>query len=145
MDNLLTLAFEAHHPERNHHRRYALTLGRDLLDDWTVAVRYGRCGQGCQEQRFASPKAEEMQALIRDRLQRRLSAPRRIGCAYRLAAFSTAPGFDAAAWLPAEVLARFPRASLKRPQKTPAEYLATLAQCRLPGFVARLQPHEAEI
>ena len=89
MDNLLTLAFEAHNSEQNHHRRYEVTLGRDLLDDWTVVIRYGRCGQGSQGKQFASPEADEMKALIRDRLRRRLSAPKRIGCPYRLAAFSS--------------------------------------------------------
>jgi len=29
------------------------------------------------------------------------------GCPYRLAAFSTAPGFDIQAWLPGDVMARF--------------------------------------
>jgi hypothetical protein len=48
-----------------------------------------------------------MKAVIRDRLRRRLSAPRRIGCPYRLASFSAAPGFDATAWLPGDVIARF--------------------------------------
>jgi len=107
MDNLLTIAFEAHSQEENHHRRYEITVGRDLLDDWTVAIRYGRTGQGGQEMRFASPKPDEMRALIRDRLRRRLSAPKRIGCAYRLSAFNAAPGFDAAAWLPGDIMARF--------------------------------------
>lgn len=45
MDNLLTVAFEAHNAEKNHHRRYQVTLGRDLLNDWTVAICYGRTGQ----------------------------------------------------------------------------------------------------
>ena len=36
-------ALEAHHAANNHHH-YAVTLGRDLLDDWTVAIRYGRTG-----------------------------------------------------------------------------------------------------
>jgi hypothetical protein len=107
MDNLVTVAFEAHHTEKNHYRRYQVTLGRDLLDDWTVAICYGRTGQGGRELRYASPQPEEMRAVIRDRLRRRLSAPKRIGCAYRLAAFSAAPGFDASAWLPGEVMARF--------------------------------------
>ena len=107
MDNLLTIAFEAHNTEKNHHRLYQLIVGRDLLDDWTVAIRYGRTGQGGQEKRFASPKPEEMRAVIRDRLRRRLSAPKRIGCPYRLTAFSAAPGFDASDWLPGEVMARF--------------------------------------
>lgn len=107
MYNLLTVAFEAHNSEQNHHRRYEVTLGRDLLDDWTIEIRYGRCGQGSQGKRFASPKTEEMKAIIRDRLRRRLSAPKRIGCSYRLAAFDAAAGFDAAAWLPGEMMARF--------------------------------------
>jgi predicted DNA-binding WGR domain protein len=107
MDNLLTVAFEAHSQEANHHRRYQVTVGRDLLDHWTVAILYGRIGQGGQEMRFASPKPEDMRAVIRDRLRRRLSAPKRIGCPYRLSAFTAAPGFDASAWLPGDVMARF--------------------------------------
>jgi len=39
MDNLLTVAFEAHRDELNHHRRYQIVIGRDLLDDWTVSIR----------------------------------------------------------------------------------------------------------
>ena len=107
MDNLLTVAFEAHNPEKNHHRRYQITIGRDLLDDWTVSIRYGRTGQDGQHKRFASPKAEEMRAVIRERLRRRLSATRRIGCPYRLADYSAAADFDAAAWLPGDIMAKF--------------------------------------
>ena len=92
-------ALEAHNLEQNHHRLYQITVGRDLLDDWTVAIHFGRTGQGGREIRFVSPKPEDMRAVIRDRLHRRLSAPKRIGCPYRLTALSTAPGFDAAAWL----------------------------------------------
>ncbi len=62
MDNLLTVAFEAHHAGKNHHRRYEVTVGRDLFDYCTIAVRYGRIGQRGQERRYASPKPEEMQA-----------------------------------------------------------------------------------
>lgn len=107
MDNLLTLGFEAHNAEMNRHRRYEVVLGQDLLDDWTVAIRYGRVGQGGRILTFASPKADEIRGIIRDRLRRRLSAPKRISCSYRLATFSTAPGFDASSWLPGDVMARF--------------------------------------
>jgi predicted DNA-binding WGR domain protein len=96
MDNLLTVAFEAHHAGKNHHRRYEVTVGRDLLDAWTLAIRYGRVGQCGHELRYASSHPEEVRAIIRERLRRRLSAPRRIGCPYRLAAFTSAPGFDQA-------------------------------------------------
>jgi hypothetical protein len=91
----------------NHHRRYQITLGRDLLEEWTVSISYGRSGQVGQEKRFASAKAEEVKVIIHDRLRRRLSAPKRIGCPYRLTALSSAPGIDASAWLPGEVMASF--------------------------------------
>jgi predicted DNA-binding WGR domain protein len=107
MDSLLTLAFEAHHSERNHHRHYEVRIGRDLLDDWTVTIRYGRTGQGGQERRYGSPEPEALRAIIRERLRRRLSAPKRIGCAYCLAALTHAPGVEPADWLPSEVMERF--------------------------------------
>lgn len=107
MDNLLILAFEAHNAALNHHRRYEVVLGRDLFDDWTLAIRYSRVGQGGRLLRFASASPAEIRAIIRDRLRRRLSAPKRIGCPYQLAAFSAASGFDASAWLPGDIMARF--------------------------------------
>ncbi len=107
MDNLLTVAFEAHHAERNHHRHYEVRVGHDLFDDWTVTIRYGRTGQGGQERRYGSPEPDVLRAIIRDRLRRRLSAPKRIGCSYRLSAFSEAPGFDASSWLPGAIMDRF--------------------------------------
>ena len=33
MDNLLTIAFETHHAELNHHRQYQIRVGRDVVDD----------------------------------------------------------------------------------------------------------------
>lgn len=107
MDNFLRIAFEAHHVELNHHRRYEITVGRNLLNDWTICIRYCRIGYAGQEQRFAGVSDEESKAVVRDRLRRRLSAPKRIGCAYRMTGLSMADGFDGAAWLPAEVMGRF--------------------------------------
>jgi hypothetical protein len=49
--------------ELNHHRRYQITVGRDLLDDWTVSICYGRSGQGGQLKRYASAQVEEMRAV----------------------------------------------------------------------------------
>ncbi len=95
MENLLSLTLEAHNAGQNHHRHYAVTVGRDLLNDWTVSIRYGRTGQHGRELRYADADPAAMAAVIRDRLQRRLSAPRRLGCPYRLTEFSAAPDFDA--------------------------------------------------
>ena len=107
MDNLLNVAFEAHHAEMNHHRRYEITVGRDLLDDWTVSIRYGRTGQGCRVLRYAGQDADKLQSIVKERLRRRLSAPRRIGCRYRLNELSAVPGFDAETWLPGELMSQF--------------------------------------
>lgn len=106
MDNLLSVTFEAHHAELNHHRRYQVTVGRDLFEDWTVAIRYGRTGQRGQEKRYTSASSEGIRAIIRDRLKRRLSAPQRIGCAYRLTRLFAASGLDASDWLPSDVMAK---------------------------------------
>jgi PIN domain len=40
---------------------------------------------------------------------------------------------------------RLQRASLKKPPKTPTEYIATLEQCQLPETVSRLRPHADQI
>lgn len=105
LDNLLNVAFEAHNFEKNHHRRYQITLGRDLLDEWTVSISFGRAGQAGREMRYAAADAKDIQAIIRKCLRRRLSAPKRIGCPYRLASLTAAPGILASEWLPEEVMA----------------------------------------
>lgn len=107
MDNLLTIALEAHHNELNHHRRYRITVGRDLLNDWTVSISYGRTGQRGQEKHFGGTDVDAMHKIVREHLRRRLSAPKRIGCSYRVTAFSTAAGFDSSAWLPKDLIAGF--------------------------------------
>jgi predicted DNA-binding WGR domain protein len=105
MDNLLTIALEAHSDERNHHRRYVVTVGRDLLGDWTVTVRYGRAGNELRSLRFAGTDEGEMQRLVHERLRRRLSAERRIGCAYRPREISAVPGLPLGEWVPASIVA----------------------------------------
>lgn len=107
MDNLLNVAFEAHNAERNHHRHYEITVGKDLLDDWTVSIRYGRTGQGGRVLRYAGQDAGKLQSIVKERLRRRLTAPKRIGCPYRLREMNAVSGFDASVWLPGEVMARF--------------------------------------
>jgi predicted DNA-binding WGR domain protein len=124
MENLLSLTLEAHNAGENHHRHYAVMVGRDLFNDWTVSIRYGRTGQAGRETRYAASQEEAMRAIIRDRLCRRLSAPKRIGCPYRLATFSVAPGFDTADWLPGEIMAKFFQVECQ---------IAGKKECHLPG------------
>jgi hypothetical protein len=78
-----------------------------MVEAWTVAIRCGRTGQRGTERPYGSPQPADMRAVIRERLRRRLSAPRRIGCPCRVTAYRSAPGFDATAWLPGDIIARF--------------------------------------
>lgn len=105
-DRLLTVALEAHHPGRNHHRWYELAVGVDLFGLYTLTVRYGRVGQNGQSRRYSAADPGPLRAVTRSHLLRRLTAPRRLGCPYRLVAASAA-GLDPVEWLPADVLTRF--------------------------------------
>ncbi len=107
MENLLVLTLEARHFARNHHRRYEVRVGRDLFGEWTVSVRYGRAGRGGQEQHYGGADAAVLQATVRRCLRRRLSAPRRIGCAYCLTRFASADCLDVLDWVPVELMAEF--------------------------------------
>lgn len=107
MLNLMTVIFEAHHAERNHHRRYQIAIGRDLFDVWTISIEYGRAGRNAQERQYTSDDAIQLRRIIRERLQRRLSAPRRIDCRYRIRELNAAADFDTEAWLPPDLVAKF--------------------------------------
>ena len=107
MDNLLTLVLEAHNDQSNHHRRYEIIVGRDLLGDWTVTICNGRVGARGQQRVYASPKREVLQGIIAERLKRRTSAPNRIGCAYRVKMLDIAESFDPTGWLPIVSLQMF--------------------------------------
>ena len=109
MDGLLTLTLEAHHPAGNCHRWYEVRIGRDLLGDWTLCLAYGRTGQAGQRLRLAGPEADRLKARVRDHLLRRLSAPRRLGCPYRVTGLVAAEGCDPTEWLPPDVMTRFTR------------------------------------
>ena len=107
MDNLLKLALEAHNSEINVHRHYVFIVGQDLFGDWNLTIRWGKVGQTGQVKRYASKHPSDIQEIIRDRLRRRLSAPKRIGCAYQIARLSAATIMDASEWLPKEMATYF--------------------------------------
>ena len=112
MDNLLCLTLEAHNAERNHHRSYTISIGQDLLSMWTVSVRHGRVGRFGRERRFACEDVDAVQQLIRRHLSRRVSAPKRIGCAYKLESIESGDDLRIADWLPADTLRQFFREQL---------------------------------
>jgi hypothetical protein len=105
----VTLELEAHNPTDNHHRAYVLDVGQDLLRHWVVTLRFGRAGRtgrGGHVLTYAVADREAARRFVRARLKRRLTARRRIGCAYRLTRATVGEGEDLAAWVPMELLAR---------------------------------------
>lgn len=104
MENLLTVTLEAHNPERNHHRRYQLMVGKDLLGYWTLTIRHGRVGAVGQVTRYALRKKVDVQKLIAIKLKKRASAPRRIGCSYQVREFDYAAGVKPRDWFDEQLL-----------------------------------------
>ena len=107
MENLLTVAFEAHNSDLNHHRRYEISVGIDLFGASTVTFRYGRAGRSGQEMRHASADPIRLKQLIQQCLTRRLSAPKRIGCRYALVELDAIDQSLASQWLPAGFMSQF--------------------------------------
>lgn len=99
MMNAFAAVFEARNPEPKHFRSYRVEEGTDLLGDWIFEITFGRIGTFGTSIRHAVCNAEEAQRLVRKNLQRRSSAPKRIGCPYWLTALRTASNLDTAAWL----------------------------------------------
>jgi predicted DNA-binding WGR domain protein len=104
MDNLLSLVMQAHSPERNHHRQYQVRVGKDLFDQWTARITYGRVGTRGKECCFVSREPNELIRIIRQKLLARLSAPRRIGCSYVVTAIEECAEAPMTTWIPDLVL-----------------------------------------
>ncbi|WP_390631165.1 WGR domain-containing protein [Roseiconus lacunae] len=107
MQGRLRLVLEAHSAELNHHRRYELEIGKNLFGSWTLTVRHGRCGSRCQETIFTDDSPVELQRVALDRLRRRRSAMRRIGCDYTIV--ETFGGSESTwrDWFPKTLLSEF--------------------------------------
>ncbi|EMB15073.1 WGR domain-containing protein [Rhodopirellula europaea] len=111
MENLLSIAFEAHNDERNHHRSYQMDVGKDLFGDWTLKISYGRCGRGKQVQSIAATDEKQLKRVLRERILRRMSSRRRIGCDYQLVDVDCSAELAPSDWLPRDLEANSVRAS----------------------------------
>src|SRR5688572_13844986 len=106
MDNILSIRLEAHNDAANHHRVYVVMVGRDLFKRWSLRICYGRSGQRLRELHFSGADEKKMQRLARAHLRRRLSAPRRIGCAYRVHELTAAEGRAISDWISYELMTK---------------------------------------
>lgn len=82
MIDVIRIRLEARCSERGLQRCYEIEVGRDLLGAWCVTVRHGRIGSPLRHIHFSDTDEAGARRLLAERLRRRLSAPRRIGCGY---------------------------------------------------------------
>ena len=75
---------EASDPAQGLFRAYRIDAGTDLLGDWLVDVTYSRIGTRGRTVRYLACDEAEARKIVRRCLQRRATAPKRIGVAYRL-------------------------------------------------------------
>jgi hypothetical protein len=86
------------------HFRNSVRIGRDLFGEWTMICQFGRAGTRGREVHHAALNTLDLRHLLQTALKRRISAPKRIGCAYKLSDFSAAND-DTSDWFPRDGLA----------------------------------------
>jgi hypothetical protein len=99
MMHLFTATLEARNPERQCFRAYRIDAGTDLFGTWLVDTTYGRIGSRGRTIRHVAGDEADARRIVRQCLQRRATAPRRIGVAYQLTDLAD-PGQWIAAPLP---------------------------------------------
>jgi hypothetical protein len=84
MISRFTARLEACDPARDCFRSYRIDAGTDLFGTWLVDVTYGRIGSRGRRIRHVAADEADARWIVRHCLQRRRTAPRRIGVAYRI-------------------------------------------------------------
>jgi hypothetical protein len=79
-----SIRLEACDPYHGRFRAYRIDAGTDLFGDWLVDVTYGRIGSRGRTIRHVASDEAEARKIVRRCLQRRRTAPKRIGVAYQL-------------------------------------------------------------
>jgi predicted DNA-binding WGR domain protein len=75
---------EACDPARGRFRAYRINAGTDLLGDWLVDVTFGRIGSRGRTMRHVAGDEAAARKIVRRCLQRRATAPKRIGVGYQI-------------------------------------------------------------
>ncbi len=84
MDEKFHIKLEAKNPEKGNFRSYAIDAGPDLFGHWEIEVTYGRIGRRGRSVTYSAPDDVAAATIIRQCLQRRSSAPKRIGVPYKV-------------------------------------------------------------
>jgi hypothetical protein len=78
------IRLEARNPEKGHLRSYSIAAGQDLFGGWNIEVTYGRIGRRGRSVRYAAADDITAANIVRHCLQRRSTAPKRIGVPYQI-------------------------------------------------------------
>jgi hypothetical protein len=78
------IRLEARDPAQVRFRAYRIDAGIDLLGDWIVDATYGRIGTPGRTVRYVANDEAGARKIVKHCLQRRNTAPKRIGVAYQL-------------------------------------------------------------
>ena len=84
MLSIFAARLEACDPARDCFRSYRLEAGTDLFGAWMVEAIYGRIGSRGRTVRHVAADEAAARKIVRHCLQRRATAPRRIGIPYQL-------------------------------------------------------------
>ena len=95
MMSIFAVRLEARDSASDCFRSYRLEAGPDLFGDWLVEVTYGRIGTRGRTIRHIADNEAGARTIVRHCLQRRATAPRRIGVPYQLRELH-----DPGQWLP---------------------------------------------
>ena len=96
MMSIFSARLEARDPVRDCFRSYRLEAGLDLFGTWLVDATYGRIGTPGRTIRYFAGDEDAARKIIRRTLQRRATAPKRIGVSYRICELN-----DPSQWLTA--------------------------------------------
>jgi predicted DNA-binding WGR domain protein len=100
--SLIHLRLRALDWERNIDRDYDILVMRVLFGFWGVTVAFGRHGTRGSFRNHVFETQEEAQRFVYKSLQRRLRAPKRIGCSYCFVSSETSTDQDLSSWLAPE-------------------------------------------
>jgi hypothetical protein len=84
MEERFHIKLEAKNPEKGNFRSYAIDAGPDLFGHWEIEVTYGRIGRRGRSVTYSAPDDGTAATIIRQCLQRRSTAPKRIGVPYKV-------------------------------------------------------------
>jgi len=84
MLNLFDIYLEAVNPVARNYRAYSLSFGKDLLNDWSVQIQFGRIGRRGTVINYSFSEFDKALILIKSILKKRFSSSKRIGCDYKI-------------------------------------------------------------